>query len=137
MKISELCQRAGVTKELIRHYEALGLISASQQQAGTRLYRDFSEQTIQRLHLIRLGKQLGFTLREIKPLLDAYMGNYLNDTQVREVLQSQSDKLSQRINQARAMQLLIEQKLATLSARSLTGVQSVNQPCLNSAAFDQ
>ena len=77
MLIGEVCKRAGVTKEQIRHYESLGLIYSTPLPAGSRLYRDYSEETLKRLDLIVKGKILGFKLREMKSLLDLRMSNAL------------------------------------------------------------
>ena len=78
MLIGEVCKRAGVTKEQIRHYESLGLIYSMPHPAGSRVYRDYNEETLKRLDLIAKGKILGFKLREMKPLLDLRMSNSLS-----------------------------------------------------------
>lgn len=46
MRIGELCNEAGVSKELVRHYESLGLISSLPIQAGSRTYREFDEHAL-------------------------------------------------------------------------------------------
>lgn len=77
MLIGEVCKRASVTKEQIRHYESLGLIYSKPRPAGSRFYRDYNEETLKRLELIAKGKALGFKLREIKPLLDLRLSDSL------------------------------------------------------------
>lgn len=72
MLIGKLAERTGLSKDGIRHYEQLGLIASSPRQAGTRCYRDYDESTVETIHNVRLGQQLGFSLREIGPLLKAY-----------------------------------------------------------------
>ena len=63
MRIGELCRQAGVSKELVRHYESLGLISSSPVQAGSRVYREFDEQALNRLYLIQKAKKYGFNAK--------------------------------------------------------------------------
>ena len=111
MKIGELCKKANVGKELVRHYEALGLLYSAEVQAGTRFYRDFSDQSIERIRLIQVGKRLGLTLKEIKPMLDAYLGDSLHFNQALTVLQQQYDKCEQQIAEAREVQALIKYKI--------------------------
>ena len=66
--IREMADEFGVTTRTIRHYEDLGLISP--ERHGTkRLYR---RRDRTRLQLNLRGKRLGFTLSEIRDLLDVY-----------------------------------------------------------------
>lgn len=56
MLIGELAKKTGLTKDTIRFYEKLGLITAQERQAGTRLYKEFSEEAIAQLVMITQGK---------------------------------------------------------------------------------
>ena len=63
MKISELAQIHGITAGTIRHYESIGLFNESHVQRETNGYRNYSMAASKRLHLIKLGKQVGFSLK--------------------------------------------------------------------------
>ena len=65
MLISELAKATGTTKDTIRHYDQLGLLLSTERQAGSRRYKDFSRDNLERIELIRLAKYIGFTLNEI------------------------------------------------------------------------
>lgn len=117
MKIGELCKKANVGKELVRHYEELGLLHAREIQAGSRFYRDFPVESIERIRLIQVGKRLGLTLKEIKPMLDAYMGDELNFADALTLLQAQYDKFEQQIAQAKEVQALIKHKIAFVEGK--------------------
>lgn len=75
MLIRELAKLSGLSKDGIRHYEALGLISSSPRQAGGRFYRDYAMAAVETIEKVRQAKRLGFSLREIGPLLKAYEDN--------------------------------------------------------------
>ncbi|MFC6076034.1 MerR family transcriptional regulator [Microbispora bryophytorum] len=66
-QIGEVAERLGLSLRTIRHYEEVGLIVPARTQGGFRLY---SEQDVQRLALIRRMKPLGFTLEEMRDLLE-------------------------------------------------------------------
>ena len=72
MLIGELSKKTGLSKDTIRFYEKMGLITASDRQAGTRIYKEFAEETADRLLMINQGKKLGFKLKEIRQLLDEW-----------------------------------------------------------------
>lgn len=70
MMIGELSRRSGLSKDGLRHYEALGLIHSSPLAAGSRTYRAYDDTTLERLSLISLAKRLGFKLKELTEPLD-------------------------------------------------------------------
>lgn len=68
MKIGELAQRAGVGIDTVRYYEKQGLLPRAQRlESG---YRTYDGQDLKRLRFVRRAKALGFTLNEIRELLD-------------------------------------------------------------------
>ncbi len=73
MLIGEVVKNCCLTKDGVRYYESIGLIHSRPLQAGSRIYRDYDDDTLMRLALIEHGKSLGFTLKEGKPILDAIM----------------------------------------------------------------
>lgn len=69
MQIGEVAARTELSLRTIRHYEETGLvIPSARSQGGFRLY---TEADVARLMVIRRMKPLGFTLDEMRALLDA------------------------------------------------------------------
>ncbi|MGW4890467.1 MerR family transcriptional regulator [Streptomyces graminearus] len=69
MQIGEAAARTELSLRTIRHYEETGLvIPSARSQGGFRLY---TENDVTRLMVIRRMKPLGFTLEQIRELLDA------------------------------------------------------------------
>ncbi|CAM2179496.1 MerR family DNA-binding transcriptional regulator [Paraburkholderia sacchari] len=69
--ITELAREFDVTPRAIRFYEDQGLLAPSREGASG-LKRVFSGRDRTRLKLTLRGKRLGFTLNEIRALLDLY-----------------------------------------------------------------
>lgn len=68
MRIGELAAKAGVSVQTVRYYERRGLLEqAVRTRAG---YRDYAEADLSRLRFILRAKGLGFTLSEIRELLE-------------------------------------------------------------------
>jgi MerR family transcriptional regulator, copper efflux regulator len=68
MHIGELAERTGLSLRTLRHYDEIGLVSASgRTEGGFRLYTD---RDYERLILIRRMKPLGFSLDEMIALLE-------------------------------------------------------------------
>lgn len=69
MQIGEVAGRTELSLRTIRHYEETGLvIPSARSQGGFRLY---TETDVARLMVIRRMKPLGFTLEQMRDLLDA------------------------------------------------------------------
>lgn len=69
MRIHELAQQTGLTAPAIRFYEMEGLLDTRHVQRGENNYRDYDEGTVKHLRIIKNIQAAGFTLREIKALI--------------------------------------------------------------------
>jgi len=68
--ISELARELGITPRTIRYYEELGLISSERE--STRHQRFYDARSRAQLKLVLRGKRFGFSLKEIKEMIDLY-----------------------------------------------------------------
>lgn len=68
MKIGELSKATGTNIETVRYYERIGLLPAPDRTAGN--YRSYGEPHRARLAFVRHSRELGFTIEEIRSLLD-------------------------------------------------------------------
>ena len=67
MHIGELAEKTGLSQRTLRHYDEIGLLTASgRTEGGFRLYTDAD---LSRLLLIRRMKPLGFSLEDMIELL--------------------------------------------------------------------
>jgi Cu(I)-responsive transcriptional regulator len=68
LAIGELGRLTGTKVETIRYYERIGLLAAPGRTAGN--YRAYSLAHLNRLSFIRRSRDLGFSLDQIRALLD-------------------------------------------------------------------
>ena len=68
MTIGRLAEEAGVGVETVRFYERTGLLDVPQKKANG--YRQYDSAAVERLRFIRRAKSVGFTLAEIRDLLE-------------------------------------------------------------------
>lgn len=90
MKIGEFAIRVGISKDTIRYYEKMGLLCPE----ITSKHREFNEQHIEILSTIVKLKNVGFSLYEIKLLLDWSLNmdhnKELTEVEIQNLLQLQS-----------------------------------------------
>jgi len=68
LTIGELGRAAGAKVETIRYYERIGLLAAPRRTSGN--YRAYDGSHLNRLSFIRRSRDLGFSLNQVRALLD-------------------------------------------------------------------
>ncbi len=115
LTITEVARRARLQASAIRYYESIGLLPAPRRVSGRRRY---DEGVLQRLAVIRLAQEAGFTVAEIKSLF----AEFTPDTPAWErwqVLATQKlTEVEALIRRAQQMKRILEEGL--LQCRCLT-----------------
>lgn len=106
--ISDLATQFDVTARTLRYYEECGLL-APRRRGQQRLY---SERDRVRLRLVLRGRRLGFSLNEIREMVDLYDVDLGERTQLRRTLQYGRA----RIAELRARRAELDATLAELEA---------------------
>lgn len=75
MLINELSKKTGVTIHTIRYYENLGLLRGkTDENIKSNNYKSYDDKAVERLMIVVDAKEVGFTLAEIRKLLDSWYG---------------------------------------------------------------
>ncbi len=108
MNISEVAQKTGLRPSAIRYYERLGLVQEPPRSSGRRQY---SDDVVQRLVLIDIGQRLGFSLEELKALIDTASGTEDARLARQQLMARKMTELDTLIAQAQTMRRLLEESL--------------------------
>lgn len=103
--IAELARRTGTAPSALRYYERLGLLAPTGRAAGRRQY---ASSAAERVAMIRLWQDVGFTLAEIATLLAVTTGR---KTAWTRYAQAKVDQLEHRIAEAQQAKTLLEHAL--------------------------
>ena len=82
MKIGEVAKRTGCNIETIRYYERIGVIDPPPRRGA---YRDYGPCDTERLRFIRRARELGFSLEEVRALLDLTPGHEVRCDEVQSI----------------------------------------------------
>jgi DNA-binding transcriptional MerR regulator len=102
-KIGELAKETGLTVRTLHHYDEIGLLVATSRSESD--YRLYSPTDVERLQQILSLRQLGFTLKKIKELLDG------SEFTIQEIVQMHLEKLQEQME----LQESLTKKLRKLS----------------------
>ncbi|MDN4602082.1 MerR family transcriptional regulator [Paenibacillus sp. 11B] len=84
MKIQELADLMGLTPHTIRFYEKEGLLDSRHIQREKNNYRNYSDEAIDRLKLIKKFQGIGCSLAELKTILQDHDTNARTNQEVIE-----------------------------------------------------
>jgi MerR family transcriptional regulator, redox-sensitive transcriptional activator SoxR len=105
LAIGELARRAGTAPSALRYYEQIGLLPPAERAGGKRHHPPSSAE---RLALVRLYQDAGFTLKEIRQLLAAGRRQRASWTPLAE---GKIAELDARITEAQRAKSLLEHAL--------------------------
>ena len=107
MKIGQLAGAAGVHVETIRYYQQLGLMPRPPRARGA--VRRYGEDAVHRLRFIKRAQALGFSLDEVKLLLELSVGEHCAETRTlaRQKLALVRRKIDDLSGMQRALQKLV------------------------------
>jgi MerR family transcriptional regulator, copper efflux regulator len=116
MLIGEVARQAGVTRDAVRLYTRLGLVSCTPRQAGSRVYADYDASVVELIKGIKIVQSIGFTLAEIGPIAAAYVDGSLDDARERELLGAKLEEIEERQQQLAEMSKFLRAKLKDLKS---------------------
>jgi hypothetical protein len=126
MTIREMCESFDVTPRTLRFYEAKELLFPIRQ--GTR--RLFTKQCRARLKLILRGKRFGFSLEEIRQLLDLYD---MGDQQATQL--ARTHELAQKhLAGMEAQRAELDEAIAELKAEMIWGEEQLHRLTMRTPA---
>ncbi len=109
-EIGDMAKKYDVSLRTLRFYEDKGLIQPKR-EGNTRLY---SRRERARLQLILLGRNVGFSLREVKQMMDLYDPHGTNTKQLRVALDKSDKQLSRLEKQREQLDEAIQQLSAAM-----------------------
>lgn len=101
LTIGAAARRSGVNAKAIRYYESIGLLSAADRTEGG--FRTFDQNDILRLRLIGRARRLGFSLDEIRRIVELYAEADASRRDTHDTIVEQVADIDQRMADLRAI----------------------------------
>ena len=119
MQIAELEQRTGVNRHTLRYYEKAGLLQEVERRGNN--YRDYPEKAVEHVAMVRQLKALGFSLREIREVLDALRSDSIDCEQGAVLMAEKKAAVDDKIRELKRVSTLLgrEQQRLEDSAAAL------------------
>ena len=112
MAIGEVARRAGVRPSALRYYERVGLLPPPRRENGRRRYEgEVLREVLDRLAVVGVAQQAGFTISEIRTLLDGFSEDTPPSERWRVLADEKLPEVEALIWRARGMKRLLERGL--------------------------
>lgn len=110
MLINELSKRSGISIHTIRFYEKCGLLKGKRDESITsNKYNHYDEESVEKLEFINDAKSVGFTIKEIGEIVDAWYHKQFSKKEKIAILEDKLVFLDQKIKDIKQMKKLIGQ----------------------------
>jgi len=118
MNIGKIAALAGVGTATVRYYERRGLLGvAPRPHSG---YRQYDGSAVHRLHFIKHAQELGFSLDEIRELLDLRIDHPASCQQVEATARAKLTVIQQRLLELERMRETLEGLVRSCQTRQST-----------------
>ena len=118
MLIGELSNKTGLSRDTIRFYEKEGLISTNRKDRRFNNYKEYSDETLNRLLSIKRIKGFGFTLKETSEMLALIQSNAASCSNVAQKINEKVSDIEAKI-----------QELLNLRAMMIKSVETCTTCC--------
>ncbi len=119
LTIGQVAKKAGVNVETIRYYERLGYIPKPPRPRSG--YRQYSEETVNRIQFIKRAQKLGFTLKEISELLSLKVDSGNTCADVKRRAEAKITDIEEKIHNLQGIKKALAKLVAMCSGKGPTG----------------
>ncbi len=109
MKVGELARSVGINVQTLHYYERIGLLPRPQRSATN--YRIYSDDALRRVRFIKKAQALGFTLAEIKRIVELKARGRAPCRQVVQIGEEHLREVDARLAQLRSYRKALAQSL--------------------------
>lgn len=116
--INQLSKETGIPIATIRFYEKSGLIKGEKKPGvTTNNYLYYGDDVVDKLRFIQMAKAVGFTLSEIKEVIDAWYLKKISKKAQMDVLELKLVQIDEKIQELKAMKRQIMTCIKNIAAR--------------------
>jgi len=110
MKIGNLSQESGVSRDTVRLYEKLGLLKDITRPYEFNNYKNYGDRNVERIKMIKQLQGMGITLRECKEILEAIDNGEFDEKSGKEFIQSRIVDIDSKISELEKTKAILLEK---------------------------
>lgn len=111
MKIGEIAQKTGVSRDTIRLYEARGILGEVDRPNEYNNYKEYRDDHVHRVMLVKQMKNIGLTLSECAKIIDGLVNDELTAEDRKQFVLSKIELVKQKIQGLQNIQSFLQEHI--------------------------
>jgi DNA-binding transcriptional MerR regulator len=111
MRIGQISSKTGVSRDTVRLYEKLGLLTNVTRPYEYNNYKDYGEENVYRIGMIKEMQRIGLKLRECKGIIDALVNDEMNIDDRKKFIQSRIKQTNEQIKSLQQIRRFLQEHL--------------------------
>lgn len=128
MLIGEIAIKSNLSRDTIRFYEKKGLIKVDRTDSEWNNYKNYTEETLNKLLLIKRAKGFGFTLNEIAEILELFDKNIATCEIMAIKVKEKLNRIDEKIKDLNEMKMIMIDKIKNIPGEC---IPTSNENCQN------
>ncbi len=128
MLIGEIAIKSNLSRDTIRFYEKKGLIRVNRTDSEWNNYKNYTEETLNKLLLIKRAKGFGFTLNEIAEILALFDKNIATCEIMAIKVKEKLNRIDEKIKDLNEMKMMMIDKIKNIPGEC---IPTSNENCQN------
>lgn len=116
LRTGEVARRAGVNVETLRFYEREGILAQPPRRVSG--YREYPPETVDLIRFVKRAQQLGFSLQQVRELLNLRKVPRRASKKVRSLVQDKLSEIEHKIRDLEAMHQALRELLCACEGSS-------------------
>ena len=127
MLIGEISKKSGISRDTIRFYEKKGLLTVKRTESEWNNYKEYSNENLNKLLLIKKAKNFGFTLNEITELFTLFELNSASCPELNAKVNTKIAEIDKKIVELQNLKEMISNK--ALEFKESCQMKNGNENC--------
>lgn len=111
MKIGEIAIKTGVSRDTVRLYEKMGLLNNVTRPYEYNNYKDYGEENVYRINMVKEMQRIGLKLRECKGVIEALVSDELDAEGRKKFIQHKINEVKEKIASLNQIKSFLQEHL--------------------------
>jgi DNA-binding transcriptional MerR regulator len=108
MKIGEIAERTGVSRDAIRLYERLGLLNNVTRPHEYNNYKNYGIENVFRINMIKEMQRIGLKLKECKGVIEALVNDEMDSNMRKLFISNKIDEVQNKITSLKQVKSFLQ-----------------------------
>ncbi|MFT6283126.1 MAG: MerR family copper efflux transcriptional regulator [Salibacteraceae bacterium] len=113
MKVGQIAEKTGVSRDTVRLYEKLGLLGEVERPYEYNNYKEYGEENIYRIKMIKEMQRIGLTLKECKGVILALVNDEMDAETRLNFIKGKITDVEMKIKSLQGIQAFLQERIDT------------------------